>query len=129
MAGLDVTADPAGVRARIGYIGQKDGAGHNYRVCDELLHAGPLLRPGPATAAARGDELLASLDLDGLEMRKVSTLSGGQKRRLDIALGLIHSPGAAVPRRAVHRDGPAEPGQPVGAHPAAARASTAPRSC
>ena len=40
VAGLDVTADPAGVRQRIGYIGQKHGAGHNYRVWDELLMQG-----------------------------------------------------------------------------------------
>ena len=40
VAGIDVTADPAGVRSRIGYIGQKDGAGHNYRVWDELLMQG-----------------------------------------------------------------------------------------
>ena len=35
---------------------------------------------------------MSSLALDGMELRKVSSLSGGQKRRLDIALGLIHSP-------------------------------------
>jgi ABC-2 type transport system ATP-binding protein len=43
-------------------------------------------------AARRGEELLESLDLADLRMRKVSSLSGGQKRRLDIALGLIHAP-------------------------------------
>ena len=37
VAGVDVVANPAEVRRRIGYIGQKDGAGHNYRVRDELL--------------------------------------------------------------------------------------------
>jgi ABC-2 type transport system ATP-binding protein len=93
VAGLDVTADPAAVRARIGYIGQKDGAGHNYRVWDELRMQGRFFRLDKRTAAARGAELLDSLDLAGLRMRKVSTLSGGQKRRLDIALGLIHAPG------------------------------------
>ena len=93
VAGLDVAADPAAVRARIGYIGQKDGAGHNYRVWDELRMQGRFYGLDKRTAADRGAELLATLDLDGLRMRKVSTLSGGQKRRLDIALGLIHSPG------------------------------------
>ena len=38
--GIDVTRDPAGVRRRIGYIGQKEGAGHNYRVWDELRMQG-----------------------------------------------------------------------------------------
>ncbi len=92
VAGLDVTADPAGVRQRIGYIGQKPGAGFSYRVQDELLMQGRFYGLSKSEAAARGKELFASLGLDGMEMRKVSTLSGGQQRRLDIALGLIHSP-------------------------------------
>ena len=92
VVGVDVVADPAGVRQRIGYIGQKDGAGYNYRVRDELLMQGRFYGLSKDESARRGTSLLASLDLDGLEMRKVSTLSGGQKRRLDIALGLIHEP-------------------------------------
>lgn len=92
VCGLDVATDPAGVRARIGYIGQKDGGGHNYRVWDELLMQGRFYGLDKATASARGTDLMRTLDLDGLQMRKVSTLSGGQKRRLDIALGLIHAP-------------------------------------
>ena len=92
VAGVDVTADPAEVRSRIGYIGQKDGAGYNYRVWDELLMQGRFYGLSRDESARRGSSLLASLDLEGMEMRKVSTLSGGQKRRLDIALGLIHEP-------------------------------------
>lgn len=93
VAGADITTDPAGVRARIGYIGQKHGAGHNYRVWDELVLQGRFYGLDRATARARAEELLATLDLANLRTRKVSTLSGGQQRRLDIALGLIHSPG------------------------------------
>ncbi len=92
VAGVDVTRDPAGVRARIGYVGQKDGAGHNYRVRDELVMQGRFYGLDRATARARCDELMGMLDLAGKGMRKVSTLSGGQKRRLDIALGLMHAP-------------------------------------
>jgi ABC-2 type transport system ATP-binding protein len=92
VAGVDVTAHPAEVRSRIGYIGQKDGAGYNYRVRDELLMQGRFYGLSRDESARRGSSLLASLDLEGMEMRKVSTLSGGQKRRLDIALGLIHEP-------------------------------------
>ncbi len=92
VAGVDVTADPAGVRQRIGYIGQKDGAGHSYRVWDELVMQGRLYGLSKDEAGRRGRDLLATLDLEGMEMRKVQTLSGGQKRRLDIALGLIHEP-------------------------------------
>ncbi|MBP2365892.1 ABC transporter ATP-binding protein [Pseudonocardia parietis] len=92
VAGLDVARHPAEVRRRIGYIGQKDGAGHNYRVRDELLMQGRFYGLSRAETAASTDRLLRTLDLEKLGMRKVSTLSGGQKRRLDIALGLIHSP-------------------------------------
>jgi ABC-2 type transport system ATP-binding protein len=92
VAGLDVVTDPAGVRRRIGYIGQKDGAGHNYRVWDELVMQGRFYGMSKAAAAANGERLLETLDLSGLRMRKVSSLSGGQKRRLDIAMGLIHEP-------------------------------------
>lgn len=93
VAGVDVTSDPAGVRSRIGYIGQKDGAGHNYRVGDELRMQGRFYGLSRAEVDRRGAELFDSLDLAGLEHRKVSTLSGGQKRRLDIAMGLVHEPG------------------------------------
>ncbi|MBC3193895.1 ATP-binding cassette domain-containing protein [Pseudonocardia sp. C8] len=92
VAGLDVVAHPAEVRRRIGYIGQKDGAGHNYRVRDELVLQGRFYGLGKAESVRNADRLLRTLDLDRLGLRKVSTLSGGQKRRLDIALGLIHSP-------------------------------------
>lgn len=37
VAGCDVVSDPAGVRARIGYVGQKNSAGENFRVRDELV--------------------------------------------------------------------------------------------
>ncbi len=93
VAGLDVTEDPAGVRQRIGYIGQKPGAGYSYRVWDELLLQGRFYGMSKPDAVDRGRQLVTSLALEGMEMRKVSSLSGGQQRRLDIALGLIHSPG------------------------------------
>lgn len=92
VAGIDVTRDPAGVRRRIGYIGQKESAGHSYRVWDELVMQGRFYGMSGRDAEESGKRLLQSLDLEDLRMRKVSSLSGGQKRRLDIAMGLIHAP-------------------------------------
>jgi ABC-2 type transport system ATP-binding protein len=92
VAGHDVLRDPAGVRRRIGYIGQGNSAGHTQRVRDEMLSQGAFYGMTRAAAARRADELLDSLDLAPLAKRAVTALSGGQKRRLDIALGLIHSP-------------------------------------
>jgi ABC-2 type transport system ATP-binding protein len=92
VAGASITTEPAVVRARIGYIGQGDGAGHSFRVMDELVMQGRFYGLNSSDSLSRAQELTKSLDLTALEERKVSTLSGGQRRRLDIALGLMHSP-------------------------------------
>lgn len=92
VAGFDISAQSSRVRSRIGYIGQGNSAGHNHRVRDELLNQGAFYGMPRAATAKRADELIESLGLGGLEKRPVLGLSGGQKRRLDIALGLVHSP-------------------------------------
>jgi ABC-2 type transport system ATP-binding protein len=92
VTGYDVARDPAAVRRRIGYIGQGTSGGNNQRVRDELLSQGAFYGMSRLDAVRRADELLESLDLAPLAKRTVMGLSGGQKRRLDIALGLIHSP-------------------------------------
>lgn len=92
VAGFDIRSDPAEVRTRIGYIGQGNSGGHNHRVRDELLSQGAFYGMSRAASISRADELIDSLGLSGLEKRAVLGLSGGQKRRLDIALGFMHSP-------------------------------------
>jgi ABC-2 type transport system ATP-binding protein len=92
VAGCDLRADPGGVRRRIGYVPQAGGADPRCRVGEELVQQGRFYRLSPAAAARRAGELCSLLDLTGLEHRTVSTLSGGQRRRLDIALGLVHIP-------------------------------------
>jgi ABC-2 type transport system ATP-binding protein len=93
VAGCDIATDPAGVRHRIGYVGQGNGAGHTQRVADELVSQGRAYGLRRREAQDRATELLAALELDALAGRKVQTLSGGQRRRLDVALGLVHRPG------------------------------------
>ena len=92
VAGHDVRSDPGSVRRRIGYIGQGTSGGHNQRVRDELISQGAFYGMSRAATRRRADELLRSLDLELLATRTIVTLSGGQKRRLDIALGLFHAP-------------------------------------
>ncbi|MDH2429911.1 ATP-binding cassette domain-containing protein [Sphaerisporangium sp. TRM90804] len=92
VAGCDVTSDPAGVRARIGYVGQKNGAAEGYRVLDELVTQGRAYGLRIPEARRRAAEVLELLDLRPLARRKADSLSGGQRRRLDIALGLVHRP-------------------------------------
>lgn len=92
VGGHDVVAEPAAVRRTIGYVGQGNGAGHNQRVRDELRTQAAVFGLDRRTAGHRADELLDALDLTALAGRKVSSLSGGQRRRLDVAIGLVHAP-------------------------------------
>ncbi|MBA9008045.1 ABC-2 type transport system ATP-binding protein [Actinomadura cellulosilytica] len=93
VAGADVRTQPREVRRRIGYVGQGNGAAHSQRGRDELITQGRAYGLSRAAARARADELIESLDLAAVADRVVSGLSGGQRRRLDIAMGLIHAPG------------------------------------
>lgn len=92
IAGFDVTKDRDRVRRSLGYVGQGNGAGHNQRVRDELVVQGLCYGMTRPRSRSRADELIEALELGELAGRTVSTLSGGQRRRLDIALGLVHRP-------------------------------------
>jgi ABC-2 type transport system ATP-binding protein len=97
VAGADLLRDPVGVRRRIGFvpqaIGQTMGGTDNQcTVTEEILDQAALYRLGKAEAHKRAELLTGQLDLGGLGDRLVKTLSGGQRRRLEIALGLVHEP-------------------------------------
>ena len=92
VAGFDVVRKQREVRLRIGYIGQGNGAGHSQRGRDELISQGRAYGMPVRQARQRAAELIESLGLTEVADRTVATLSGGQRRRLDIAMGLIHAP-------------------------------------
>jgi ABC-2 type transport system ATP-binding protein len=97
VAGADLLKDPLGVRRRIGYVPQAIGAtmGGTDPAClvgEELADQAALYHLNAAEGAKRAALLAEQLDLAGLEKRLVKTLSGGQRRRLEIALGLVHQP-------------------------------------
>jgi ABC-2 type transport system ATP-binding protein len=97
VAGADLLRDPVGVRRKIGYVPQAIGttAGGTDPAClvaEELMTQAELYRLPRAQARERARLLIDQLELGGLEHRLVKTLSGGQRRRLEIALGLVHSP-------------------------------------
>lgn len=92
VVGHDIRTDAAGVRARIGYVGQLTSGSFSQRVRDELLSQGAFYGLSRRDSVQRADELIESLDLASFATRSVQQLSGGQKRRLDIALGLMHAP-------------------------------------
>ncbi|MFE9535879.1 ATP-binding cassette domain-containing protein [Streptomyces sp. NPDC006691] len=92
VAGHDVLTTPSRVRDRIGCLGQGNSAGSNFRVGDELITQGRAYGLSRAKSRARAEQLLPALELEGLAKRTVGTLSGGQRRRLDIAMALVHEP-------------------------------------
>ena len=92
VAGFDVTRQPNQVRSRIGYVSQLGGADELATGRENLLLQGRLYGASRAQAAPRADALAGLLDLAGFADRRVSTYSGGQRRRLDIALGIVHEP-------------------------------------
>jgi ABC-2 type transport system ATP-binding protein len=93
VAGCDLLADPVGVRRRIGYVSQSGSTQPEARAGEEIVDHARLYGMSTADATARGQRLFDELDLEGLWERKPKTMSGGQRRRLDIAMGLIHEPG------------------------------------
>lgn len=92
VAGYDIVADRARVRARIGLVSQAGGSGGDHRVGDELRTQARLHGMTKAHAADRARSLIEEFRLSELENRQVRTLSGGQRRRLDLAMGLVHRP-------------------------------------
>ncbi|WP_083751205.1 ABC transporter ATP-binding protein [Kribbella sp. ALI-6-A] len=92
VAGCDLAADPVGVRRRIGYVPQSGSTLPEAVAGDEVVDHARLYGVSKAKAIADGQRLFEELDLPGLWRRQCKTLSGGQRRRLDIVMGLIHDP-------------------------------------
>jgi ABC-2 type transport system ATP-binding protein len=93
VAGCDLLADPVGVRRRIGYVSQSGSTQPEALAGEEVVDHARLYGMSTADATARGKRLFSELDLEGLWERKPKAMSGGQRRRLDIAMGLVHEPG------------------------------------
>ena len=92
VAGCDLISDPVGVRRRIGYVSQSGSTAPEARAGEEVVDHARLYGMSTADATERGKQLFRELDLDGLWERQPKSMSGGQRRRLDIAVGLIHVP-------------------------------------
>jgi ABC-2 type transport system ATP-binding protein len=92
VAGCDLRRDPVGVRRAIGYVAQGGSTNPACVVDDELATQGELYGLSTAAARKRAADLRGQLDLPDVGRRLVKQLSGGQRRRLDIALGLLHTP-------------------------------------
>jgi ABC-2 type transport system ATP-binding protein len=92
VAGVDVVADPEGVRERIGLSGQYAAVDENLTGFENLDMIGRLYRLGRSRSRARARELLERFDLADAADRPVKTYSGGMRRRLDLAGALVAEP-------------------------------------
>jgi ABC-2 type transport system ATP-binding protein len=90
--GFDVARRPAAVRARIGLVGQHAAVDEILSGRQNLVLFGRLNHLGAERARRRADQLLERFALAGTGNLPVDRYSGGMRRRLDLAVGLITSP-------------------------------------
>jgi ABC-2 type transport system ATP-binding protein len=92
IAGVNLLSNPAEVRKRIGFVAQSSGTYGESTARIDLIHQARLYGASKLDAAKLTETAIVDFQLDSFADRKISTYSGGQRRRLDVALGVIHSP-------------------------------------
>ncbi len=92
VAGLDVRAKAARVRHLIGVVAQLSGADPVATGRENVMLSGRIQGLRGRDLARRTDELLGRFGLADAAGRRVRTYSGGMRRRLDVAMGLINRP-------------------------------------
>jgi ABC-2 type transport system ATP-binding protein len=92
VCGRDLQREQGRVRTQIGYVGQKGGAEVMETARENLVLQGRLYGISKTDAQKRAVELINRLDLEPFADRLVRTYSGGQRRRLDITMGMMHRP-------------------------------------
>jgi len=92
--GQDVTLLPMYVRARLGlgYLPQEPSIFRGMSVEDNVLAVLETIEPDAATREERATELLTELRIDRLRKQRATSLSGGERRRLEIARALATDP-------------------------------------
>lgn len=92
IAGYDLLRQPDKVRSRIGYVSQAGGSDRLANARENLIMQAQLYGLKKSAALERSKGLIDAFDLAEIANRKVETYSGGQRRRLDVALGMVHTP-------------------------------------
>lgn len=92
IAGVDLRSNPGEVRRRIGYVAQGGSTWDDSTAREELVLQARMYGIGKAEAQRRAARALELFQLSEYADRKCKTYSGGQRRRVDIALGIIHEP-------------------------------------
>jgi ABC-2 type transport system ATP-binding protein len=92
VAGVDLRRRPGEVRRRIGYVAQGGSTWDTATAREELVLQARLYGLRKADARRRATKAIEGFQLSDFADRKCVTYSGGQRRRVDVALGIIHEP-------------------------------------
>jgi ABC-2 type transport system ATP-binding protein len=92
VAGRDVVSDSIGVRSRIGVVPQEIALYQTLSARENLLFWGRMYGLSGDSLRRRADELIEIVGLTERARSRVETFSGGMKRRINIAVGLLHDP-------------------------------------
>ena len=92
IAGVDLRRSPARVRQCIGFVAQGSGTYGQSTARRDLVHQARMYGSSKAAAKDLAHAAIKAFQLGDFADRRISTYSGGQRRRLDVALGVIHSP-------------------------------------
>jgi len=92
VAGFDLLPHPQKVREQIGYVSQAGGADTFSNAFENLLLQARLYGIAKSQAAQIAKELIERFQMGEFATRETRSYSGGQKRRLELALGIVHKP-------------------------------------
>ena len=92
VAGHDLHTQGEAIRKEIGYVSQSGGLERSATARENLVLQGRVFGMSKSQAEQRAQELIEKLDLTAFADRLVETYSGGQRRRADIALGMVNNP-------------------------------------
>ncbi|GBE25004.1 MAG TPA: ATP-binding cassette domain-containing protein [Actinobacteria bacterium] len=92
VGGVDVSADPRGVRSRVGYAAQATGIDRDLTGRENLILQGRLHGLSKVDASTEAEAILEVISLAEVADRRAGTYSGGMAKRLDLAQALIHRP-------------------------------------
>ncbi|MFL0756410.1 MAG: ABC transporter ATP-binding protein, partial [Prochlorococcus sp.] len=92
VAGLDALSDPRAVRLELGYVAQEVAIDKILTGRELLQLQGDLYHLRSSDRNARIDELIDCLGMESWIDRRCGTYSGGMRRRIDLASGLLHQP-------------------------------------